>query len=175
MDYNNRITKRFSFYKFFSPWTKMKILDNEKSNNFQNQCQLEFNRFVRLELQIFLLDYTKGIKRLHNENLVNPERIHGNPWIKRSQRDGCVEDYFASLVKEKTKLPLEIQRAANDSTSSPCERNLQSDVEDPRARKQENPIGREPMTNPAVSLKGVSFCHPCQPVEQTRSSSIVDA
>lgn len=24
-------------------------------------------------------DYTKGIKRLHNENLVNPERIHGNP------------------------------------------------------------------------------------------------
>lgn len=122
-------------------------------------------------------DYTKGIKRLHNENLVNPERIHGNPWIKRSQRDGCVEDYFASLVKEKTKLPLEMHRFREQQTipRAACERNLQSDVEDPRARKQENPIGREPMTNPAVSLKGVSFCHPCQPVEQTRSSSIVDA
>lgn len=61
-------------------------------------------------------DYTKGIKRLHNENLVNPERIHGNPWIKRSQRDGCVEDYFASLVKEKTKLPLEMHRFREQQT-----------------------------------------------------------
>lgn len=81
----------------------------------------------------------------------------------------------ASLLKEKTKPPFETHRFGEQHRKPFVERNLQSDVEDPRARKQENPIGWEPMTDPAVFLKGVSFCHPCQSVEQTRGSSIVDA
>lgn len=81
----------------------------------------------------------------------------------------------ASLPKEKNEATLR-DASIRGERKRFVERNLQSDVEDPgRARKQENPIGWEPMTDPAVFLKGASFCHPCQPVEQTRGSSIVDA